>query len=65
MDIHTIISIIALIIGSFFAISILITSVLDVLNRGGSRVKKVTSMALNADLIKGGYKAYKKIKGIH
>jgi hypothetical protein len=30
---------------------------------GGSRVKKATSMALNADLIKGGYKAYKKITG--
>lgn len=60
MDIHTIISIIAFSIGSFFAISILISSVL---NRGGSRVKKVTSMALNADLIKGGYKAYKKITG--
>jgi len=31
--------------------------------QGGSRVKKATSMALNADLIKGGYKAYKKITG--
>jgi hypothetical protein len=60
MDIHTIISIIAMFIGSFFAISILIASVPK---RGGSRVKKATSMALNADLIKGGYKAYKKITG--
>jgi hypothetical protein len=32
---------------------------------GGSRVKKATTMAVNADLIKGGYKAYKKIKGNH
>ncbi len=30
--------------------------------QGGSRVKKATSMALNADLIKG---VYKKIKGNH
>jgi hypothetical protein len=30
---------------------------------GGKSLKKATSMALNADLIKGGYKAYKKIKG--
>jgi hypothetical protein len=47
-------------IGSFFAISILIASALE---RGGGRVKKATSMALNSDLIKGGYKAYKKITG--
>lgn len=32
---------------------------------GGKSLKKATSMALNADLIKGGYKAYKKIKGNH
>ena len=36
-----------------------------VMSGGGSRIKKATSMALNADLIKGGYKAYKKIKGNH
>jgi hypothetical protein len=60
MDFNTILSIIVFFIGSFFAISILIASALE---RGGSRVKKVTSMALNADLIKGGYKAYKKITG--
>jgi hypothetical protein len=30
---------------------------------GGSRVKKATMAALNMDLVKGGYKAYKKIKG--
>jgi len=60
MDFNTILSIIVFFIGSFFAISILIASALE---RGGSRVKKATSMALNADLIKGGYKAYKKITG--
>jgi hypothetical protein len=31
--------------------------------QGGKSLKKATSMALNADLIKGGYKAYKKITG--
>lgn len=33
--------------------------------QGGKSLKKATTMALNADLIKGGYKAYKKIKGVH
>jgi hypothetical protein len=32
---------------------------------GGSRIKKATTAALNIDLVKGGYKAYKKIKGNH
>lgn len=31
--------------------------------QGGKSLNKATSMTLNADLIKGGYKAYKKITG--
>ena len=31
--------------------------------QGGKPLKKATTTALNLDLIKGGYKAYKKIKG--
>ena len=30
---------------------------------GGKSLKKATTAALNMDLVKGGYKAYKKIKG--
>lgn len=30
---------------------------------GGKSMKKATMAALNMDLVKGGYKAYKKIKG--
>ena len=32
---------------------------------GGKSLKKATTAALNIDLVKGGYKAYKKIKGNH
>ena len=32
---------------------------------GGKALKKATTAALNMDLVKGGYKAYKKIKGNH
>ena len=31
--------------------------------QGGKPLKKASTMALNMDIIKGGYKAYKKIKG--
>jgi hypothetical protein len=57
MDGLTIFWIIIIILGALGGVA--------VMKGGGSRVKKATSMALNADLIKGGYKAYKKIKGNH
>ncbi len=31
--------------------------------QGGKSLKKATTAALNADIIRGGYKAYKKLKG--
>ena len=31
--------------------------------RGGKPFKKISTAAFNADIIKGGYNAYKKIKG--